>query len=342
MPRQESGRSAALGLRAGDLVEVRSAKEILATLDAEGSLDALPFMPEMLQYCGRRFRVYKRADKTCDTIERYVSRRMENTVHLEGLRCDGSGHGGCQASCSLFWKEAWLKRVKKGADAEPPRPQPDRDGEAKTAAHTLAPTTQQDVAGTTVYSCQTTQLLRASRSLPWWDFRQYVREVWTGNVSLAQCVRALAIAAFNVVQRRRGGLEYLHVRGECESKTPSASLNLQPGELVRIKSAKEIFATLNDRHQNRGLWFDVEMLPFCGTTARVRTRVARLIDEKTGKMVEIPSDCIILEGVTCGGCLSRERLLCPRSIYPYWREIWLERVAAPVTQADRTLVQIGS
>src|SRR5262249_35222364 len=62
--------SSRLNLRAGDLVEVRSEPEILATLDAEGRLDGLPFMPEMLQYCGQRFRVFKSAHKTCDTAEK--------------------------------------------------------------------------------------------------------------------------------------------------------------------------------------------------------------------------------------------------------------------------------
>ena len=36
---------------------------------------------------------------------------MKNSVHLEGVRCDGEGHRGCQAGCLIFWKEAWLKRV---------------------------------------------------------------------------------------------------------------------------------------------------------------------------------------------------------------------------------------
>ena len=34
-------------LRPGDIVEVRPAAEILATLDADGTLDDMPFMPEM-------------------------------------------------------------------------------------------------------------------------------------------------------------------------------------------------------------------------------------------------------------------------------------------------------
>ena len=98
--------SDAPNLRAGEWVEVRNAQQILATLDANRCLDGLPFMPEMLQYCGKRFRVYKAAHKTCDTIETYTIRRMSSAVHLEGLRCDGEAHGGCQAGCLLFWPAA--------------------------------------------------------------------------------------------------------------------------------------------------------------------------------------------------------------------------------------------
>ena len=66
-------------------------------------------MPEMLEYCGRVLPVVQRADKTC--AGQGVVRRMHNTVHLRRSRCDGAAHGGCQAACLLFWKEAWLERV---------------------------------------------------------------------------------------------------------------------------------------------------------------------------------------------------------------------------------------
>ena len=62
-----------LKLRPGDLVEVRSEAEILATLDANGRLDNLPFMPEMLAHCGRQYRVEKRAD-SCEPIRPSASR----------------------------------------------------------------------------------------------------------------------------------------------------------------------------------------------------------------------------------------------------------------------------
>jgi hypothetical protein len=87
-----------LGLRVGELVEVRSQEEILATLDERGELDALPFMPEMLRFCGQRFTVYKVAHKLCDTISATGMRRMRDAVHLTGVRCDGQAHGGCQTA----------------------------------------------------------------------------------------------------------------------------------------------------------------------------------------------------------------------------------------------------
>ena len=41
-------------VRAGDSVIVRSKEEILRTLDKNGRLDGMPFMPQMFEYCGKR------------------------------------------------------------------------------------------------------------------------------------------------------------------------------------------------------------------------------------------------------------------------------------------------
>jgi hypothetical protein len=103
-------------------------------------------------------------------------------------------------------------------------------------------------------------------------------------------------------------------------------LNLQPGELVRVKSHEEILKTLDTNSRNRGLYFDAEEVPYCDETHRVLKRVTRILDEKTGRMQELKTPCVILDSVICQSRYSECRLFCPRSIYPYWREIWLERV----------------
>jgi len=331
----------ALGLRAGEWVQVRPIEDILATLDDDGSLDGLPFMPEMVQYCGRRFRVHKSAHKTCDTIDQYVIRRMKNAVHLDDLRCDGASHNGCQAGCLLFWKEAWLQRAaaperdrgnsrdRNDARAQPQRAAPDSPmPEAPHILHrgTRAPA---DESGEERYRCQATELLRATsevRRRDRWNPIFYVRDLTSGNVPLRTFIRYGLFAMANALMLRWRGYRYPRLYGLAGSRTPDHELNLVAGELVRVRSKREIMRTLNPGLRNRGLWFDVEMLPYCGSERRVLRRVERIVDERTGRMLRFSRRSVILEGVSCSGCLSSYRMFCPRGVYPYWREAWLERV----------------
>jgi hypothetical protein len=109
------------------------------------------------------------------------------------------------------------------------------------------------------------------------------------------------------------------------TRTPSAKLDLVPGEIVRTRSYREILETLDEDWRNRGMYFDAESVPFCDQSHRVLARVEKIIDEKTGKMIKLKNDAIILEGVACEAKYAKCRRFCPRAIYPYWREIWLRR-----------------
>jgi hypothetical protein len=337
-----------LDLRPGEMVEVRSAREIQATLDEHGALDALPFMPEMLQFCGQRFRVDRRADKTCNTIHGWGGLRMQRTVHLANLRCDGQGHGGCQASCLLFWKEAWLKRVPEGS--APPRTQlrpvgalrRGAAGEAEARERLEGCARATDEQGER-FICQATELLRASSPLSPWDLRQYVRDLRTGNVGIARMARGAVYAVQDRIERRldqvayaafapNGGLRrrLRGTRGPAAHQrisTPAEPMDLEPGELVEVRSRREIRATLDGNSRNRGLYYDIEMWRFSGGTYRVLQRVERIVDERSGRMRELRGGCVILEGVVCSGDRSAKRRFCSRSIPSYWRQIWLKRVS---------------
>jgi hypothetical protein len=316
-------------LRAGDLVEVRSAEEIMATLDEHGELENLPFMPEMLKFCGQRLTVHKVAHKLCDTISRSGLRKMENAVHLTGARCDGVSHGGCQTACSLYWKTAWLKPVKQD-DA-------DLATEGTVNLPLLEINTRKEAGpdGEPRYRCQATELLRAAPTcLPARDLSQFVTDVKTGNVSAFASVRAFLVVFFNrlqavskrVLPRRlwfRDGLRWGFVKGRVVGSTPTGELNLQPGEMVRIKTKEQIEATLNAGMLNRGMGFEEEMSRYCGRTARVQARVTKCLDERTGRMLTMKNPCIVLEDVICMGVHNAS---CAREFIPFWREIWLERV----------------
>jgi len=345
-------RTHGLNLKAGEWVEIRSPAEILATLDARGHLENLPFMPEMLQYSGKRFRVFKRADKTCEYTQGWSIRRMTDSVHLEGVRCDGSGHDGCQASCLIFWKEAWLKRAEGDmvpADRLQPTAVPISPASGLVTVDSLiASSKSTNSEGETVFVCQATEVPKFTSHMSFWDPRQYIRDLRSGNLdsglagrsrehrllelilTLTRMLHASIIGFFNELQARRQGARYPFIEGTA-AKTPVELLDLQPGELVEVRSKEEIMATLDKDQKNRGLWFDSEMLPYCGGIYRVLRRVHRIVDEKTGKIVNMKNPCIVLEGVVCKSDYHR---LCPRAIYPYWRENWLKRALDP--QSPRT------
>ncbi|WP_436975720.1 hypothetical protein [Nonomuraea angiospora] len=323
-----------LALKVGDVVEVLSAEEILATLDDKGELDSLPFMPEMLRFCGQRLTVHKVANKLCDTMTRTGMRRMEDAVHLTGSRCDGSAHGGCQTACLLYWKTAWLKRVD-GPPTSEPAVRPERPLLPILEVNTRR---EPGPEGEERFRCQATELLRAApEHLPFRDMRQYVTDIQVGNSGIGPTLRTLFFGLFNRYQRLsrkfpkwlriKGGLAWGFVRpGPHAGRTPTGTTDLQPGELVRIKSRDEIVATLNTKGFNRGLGFEEDMARSCGRVARVSARVERCIDEKTGEMLEMKNPCIALEGIVCDGVYKSN---CPRAFVPFWREIWLERISEP-------------
>ena len=320
--------------RPGDVVEVRPSAEILATLDEHGALDGMPFMPEMLQHVGRRFTVSRRVEKICDTIANTGSLRMRDAVYLEDLRCNGSGHGGCQAGCRIYWKEAWLRR----ADGQPvstnPESAPQLEQRAKISARAL-----REIEGDQeeVWRCQATEALKATEPLKSYDVRQYWRELASGNVALLPFLRVALRGLMVNVRSRMHLWKWIPLKGPGTQPSPREPLDLQPGDLVQVRSPTEIAPTLDANGRNLGLGWDRELAPYCGGTFRVQDRVQRIIDERTGRMIQISRDCIVLDGVVCSGEHSVGRWFCARQIPPYWREAWLRRAKEPQELQDEPL-----
>jgi hypothetical protein len=323
-----SGRPRRSQFRAGELVRVRSAEEIQATLDEDGLLDGLPFMPEMTRLCGETFRVRASAHKTC--ASHGALRSMDAAVFLEGSHCDGSAHGGCQARCPLFWKDAWLAPA---GNVEPPAERTADERLERKAARSVRLHGRDPRAGT--YSCQATELLAATVRLPYWSIGQYRDDLRSGNLTLGALVPGIGVSLFNKFQllttrflpprlRIRGGRRYPNIVGTL-TRTPDVRLGIEPGEIVEIRSHEEILGTLDAESRNRGLGFDFDMVPYCGRRSKVLHRVERIIDEATGELVQIRNPCLVLDGVVCRG---RYHRFCPRALDSYWREAWLRPVEA--------------
>ena len=101
-----------LNLQPGELVEVNSLAEIVATLNEKGRNRGLHFSGDQRPFCGRRYRVRSRADNFIAEGTGEM-KHFRNTVILEDVLCDSSyfAFGGCCRHDFLYWREAWLRRV---------------------------------------------------------------------------------------------------------------------------------------------------------------------------------------------------------------------------------------
>jgi hypothetical protein len=297
-------------LTRGQIVEVRTAREIAATLDGDGKLDGLPFMPEMAVHCGRRFRVFRRADITC--VEGYGLRRMNDAVFLEDVRCDGSAHDGCQRHCLIFWKEAWLKPVDV---ANSPLVVNEQSERASVAALVSLPTREKNR-----YLCQSTILATATTDLPSWNVLPFVSQVRDEELTVTRFIQIIALALLNQVRKFLGFKDVGRLTG-LKSKSSKEDLGLQPGEWVRVKSHEEIKQTLDSAGRNRGLLFEPEMSEYSGKCFQMDFSIRRMIHEETGEMINL-NNTVVLKGLTCQGLCAKS---CPRSNYWFWREDWLDR-----------------
>ena len=297
-------------LRPGDLVEVRPRHEIEATLDTQRTLAGLPFMVEMEPFCNGVFRVHRRVDHINDMRNKTGLRRIRDVVTLTDVRCSGCAHGGCQAECQILWKDAWLRKV------------PAAVGRAAAVSYGRAPSQSTDSPKRdTVYFCQMTALWEASQPLAAIDIRQEFRPLLSGNVSFADFLLTLLTRIFNGVQTLRGGVGYPFMTQNAIKGLPLApEHHFKAGDSVVVCSKDEISRTLVNG-KNKGLWFDKDMIRFCGRPAIVRKQVNRIIHESTGKMVVLKTPCVVLENVVATGEFLR---LCPQHEYIFWRETWLK------------------
>ena len=271
-----------LGLRAGEWVVVRSKEEILATLDANGRLDGLPFQPEMFAWCGRRARVAKSAHKTCDS----TPHRTRRASHVRRRAPRG---------CALRWRLARrlpgrLCLLLEGSLAEARQ----RIRRATLLLPETADCTEESVLRSSLRSgcdsadpiwvCQTTAIYEATELLPLvgrasvHQGRDQRQSLGVAHDARSCCARAIASSsgsasatgcswACTTVFRScaaAGRCRPLPERVPDGAPTPAETLDLQPGEWVEVKSREEIAATITRSGFNRGMRYDLEMLKYSG------------------------------------------------------------------------------
>lgn len=101
------------------------------------------------------------------------------------------------------------------------------------------------------------------------------------------------------------------------------STRLKAGDRVRVRSAREIAATLDHSRRLKGCSFAPEMEQYCDTTQRVLKPVERFLDERDYRILRTRG-VVLLDGLTCQGMGGIGR--CDRNCFYFWREEWLEKI----------------
>ena len=200
-------------------------------------------------------------------------------------------------ACRIYWKHAWLRPIEEG------------DAGIEAAAgdsEKLRARLKVKVGRASVF-LPIDRAFQVDRSFPtrgWPRARIALTEIRNGDIGILQALQMFALYVWQKILRKLDCDSWL--RGPHQ-RTPTQSLNLQPGELVRVKSRAQIVQTLDHKMSNRGMRLCYEMMRCCGREAEVRYRVDRLINERTGRMREI-TDTVTLSSMRGCGSLGEECL----------------------------------
>ena len=162
-----------------------------------------------------------------------------------------------------------------------------------------------DNGGDDVYRCQITESIKASTPLAVRDWSQYTAEVRSGNVGI---FRFLKVAAWMTVVRfahrlgrdpgmpKPAGESGRTARSSAFSRVSSSRFGHWRRSAGRSTTSSGIEGSASPKRCRRR-----------AGSGSVKNRVDRLIDERTGKMIELKNDCIVLQGFVCKGDRSPAR-----------------------------------
>ncbi len=110
------------------------------------------------------------------------------------------------------------------------------------------------------------------------------------------------------------------------SPAPSTSQQKTTKERVRVRSKKEIQATLNPENKLDGCLFMEEMWGYCGREFVVEQKVDYLFNENNYTMAQA-RDVVILKDVRCSGTVAAFHHKCDRYCSLLWKTAWLDKIA---------------
>lgn len=102
-------------IKAGDIVKVKTKKEIQGMLDERSKYKGCSFIGRMYEYCGNNYTVFKEVNYFFDEAKQKMC-KCKNIVLLEEVTCSGKQKmffESCDRSCFYFWHVDWLDKLER-------------------------------------------------------------------------------------------------------------------------------------------------------------------------------------------------------------------------------------
>lgn len=96
------------------------------------------------------------------------------------------------------------------------------------------------------------------------------------------------------------------------------------GEIVHVRSKREIQGMLDDRRKYKGLGFLIEQFSHCGSTQKVLKEINYFYDEVKEKQVKC-KNIVFLEDCYCSGIIPFSLRRCDLNCLLFWHKDWLVR-----------------
>lgn len=292
----------------GSNVRVKKKDEILKTLDPLNKREGCLFMGQMWEYCGREFKVSKRINSFFDEYQHQMLKTRVPLYILEGLICEGTTAAfnfQCDRSCYLFWHEEWLEKIDCNKNGY----------HHKIINNSIVDISQRSFnenSGSQLY-CQLTNIRDLARNNSILDM------IIQSTAKILGFIKNRTIVLVKVV------LEILIPTEKKADEQNNDYTELQRGDLVRVKSVREINCILDKHGKYKGCSFAREMYKYCGKEYAVLKPVAYFYDEAKKRNCK-SKNIVILENATCSGEFKLFPMRCDRMCFFFWREEWLEKI----------------
>ena len=207
----------------------------------------------------------------------------EDVVLLEGLRCSGAHHDGCQKACTIFWREAWLRKVE-GLGTFQSSVDPEGSKWLRARLKTSS--------GPKTYFCQASEILNATRELSHWE-------------RFGKCFSEFAQAtAVSWKWRSASAYGCSGRSGRCCSalrpRKPKVDSSRKPESAVwRVDRNQAASTSITETLNDKGIQPRPVLHPGHGTVMRrevqVKRKLEKIIVDGTGEMRQM-RNTVFLEG----------------------------------------------